>query len=521
MRRSLYGSAAAGAMVVVVAALLGLQAPARPGAAGAPATALAAAHPSLATEASLARSRLALNLRQAHPGHAEAVIHPGRDHLGSTGVAAVARAGVARPATAPARPMPLGVDVSSIQGNVDWEAVIGAGDTFAWVKATEGTYYADKTYFYGQYEGSYTAGMIRGAYHFAIPSNSTGAAQADYFVANGGGWSADGRTLPGMLDLENNPYGKSECYGLTQKDMVAWVRSFDNEYHRLTGRYPALYTNASFWNTCTGGSSVAAADPLDLAAWGPSASPVPGGWASATTWQYTDHNSLGFDGDKYLGTATGLESFALDPGVTLPPTTTTTVPCATTTTTSTTTSSTTTPSTTTSSTTTTTGGTTTSTTTASTTTTTAAPTTTTTTPACPTTTTTRPDPTTTTTTTTTTTVPPPPPNRLASGEVLARGQRILSGNGRFELLMQRDGNLVLYVVHGRALWQSRTFRHPGAVAAITSAGNLEVESPGGAPLWQTHIKRTGPTYAVMQDDANLVLYRAGRKPVWASHTAGR
>jgi len=60
----------------------------------------------------------------------------------------------------------------------------------------------------------------------AIPDNSTGAAQADYFVANGGGWTGDGRTLPGMLDIEYNPYG-AECYGLTQSQMVSWISSFD------------------------------------------------------------------------------------------------------------------------------------------------------------------------------------------------------------------------------------------------------------------------------------------------------
>ncbi|GIM94689.1 hypothetical protein Ato02nite_064820 [Paractinoplanes toevensis] len=41
--------------------------------------------------------------------------------------------------------------------------------------------------------------MIRGAHHFALPNRSSGSAQADFFVGRGGGWSADGRTLPGAL----------------------------------------------------------------------------------------------------------------------------------------------------------------------------------------------------------------------------------------------------------------------------------------------------------------------------------
>lgn len=284
--------------------------------------------PTLAGEASFARSRLAANLAAPHPGRPEALTHPQSDSLGSTfphpahGTQLAATNG------------PLGTDVSDHQGNVNWSAVVAAGDRFVWSKATEGTYYTDSTYFAQQYNGSYQAGLIRGAYHFAIPNDSTGAAQADFFVANGGGWSADGHTLPGMLDLENNPYAGGECYGLTHAQMVAWVVSFDNEYRRLTGRFPVLYTNGSFWDTCTGGSSLAAVDPLDVAAWGPSPSPLPGGWGTATVWQYTDANSLGYDGDMYLGSPAGLQAFAYGTGGVDPtgPVTTTTVPTTTSTT---------------------------------------------------------------------------------------------------------------------------------------------------------------------------------------------
>ena len=52
------------------------------------------------------------------------------------------------------------------------------------------------------YEGATKNKIIRGGYHFAHPDTSTGAAQANYFLAHGGGWSADGLTLPGAIDLE-------------------------------------------------------------------------------------------------------------------------------------------------------------------------------------------------------------------------------------------------------------------------------------------------------------------------------
>lgn len=86
------------------------------------------------------------------------------------------------------------------------------------MQATEGTTYIDSS-FSSHYSGATTAGLIRGGYHFAHPDASTGAAQATFFLAHGGGWSNDGKTLPGMLDIEYNPNGAT-CYGLSASAMV-------------------------------------------------------------------------------------------------------------------------------------------------------------------------------------------------------------------------------------------------------------------------------------------------------------
>ena len=80
--------------------------------------------------------------------------------------------------------------------------------------------------------------------------------QADYFVAHGGGWSADGQTLPGALDIEYNPYGPNECYGYSQAQMVEWIQSFSDQYHARTTRYPVIYTTLDWWVACTGNSPI-------------------------------------------------------------------------------------------------------------------------------------------------------------------------------------------------------------------------------------------------------------------------
>lgn len=193
-----------------------------------------------------------------------------------------------------------GVDVSSHQGNVNWAGLWSSGVKWAYVKATEGTYYKNP-YFAQQYNGSYNIGMIRGAYHFATPDTATGTAQADYFVNNGGGWSRDGKTLPGALDIEWNPYGAA-CFGKTQSGMVTWIRDFLNRYKARTGRNAVIYTATSWWTQCTGNySGFGAANPLWIARYNTTPGALPAGWAYQTMWQYTSSGPIVGDHNKFNG----------------------------------------------------------------------------------------------------------------------------------------------------------------------------------------------------------------------------
>jgi GH25 family lysozyme M1 (1,4-beta-N-acetylmuramidase) len=153
-------------------------------------------------------------------------------------------------------------------------------------QATEGTSYQDPN-FSTYYTGATDAGLIRGGYHFARPDGASGSAQASYFVSHGGGWSGDGKTLPGMLDIEYGP--TSTCYGLSTSAMVSWITSFVDQYHSLTGRHPMIYTTNDWWTTCTGNSQAFSANsPLVLARYGSSVGTIPGGWPYQTIWQYSD-----------------------------------------------------------------------------------------------------------------------------------------------------------------------------------------------------------------------------------------
>ena len=207
---------------------------------------------------------------------------------------------------------PKGHDVSSHQKNVDWRSAKAKGATFVYVKATESHTYRNP-YFSQQYNGSRAAGLIRGAYHFALPDKSSGITQARHFVRNGGAWRADGWTLPPALDIEYNPYGKKKCYGLSKAKMASWITAFSNEGNRLTGRRPVIYTTAHWWNTCTNSSSVfTSKHALWLARYNAAdAGALPsGGWKLWTFWQYDNSGTLPGDQNLFNGTPAQLKRFA-------------------------------------------------------------------------------------------------------------------------------------------------------------------------------------------------------------------
>lgn len=259
----------------------------------------------------------ALALLLVLPGAAEASgdgdngrpAHPEKDWMGST---LVENEGHTQTKPASSRNLTAsveGVDVSSHNGNVAWATLKKNGSRFAYVKATEGTTYRNPN-FTQQYNGSYRSGMIRGSYHFALPSNSSGAAQADYFASHGGGWSKDGKTLPGALDVEYNPYGAA-CYGKSQSAMVGWIADFVRTYKARTGRDAVIYTSTTWWKKCTGNSTrFNGTNPLWIARWGASPGELPGRWPFHTFWQYTSKGQTVGDHDRFNGSFARLQALA-------------------------------------------------------------------------------------------------------------------------------------------------------------------------------------------------------------------
>ena len=201
-----------------------------------------------------------------------------------------------------------GIDVSGHNESVDWAQHWADGKRFAYIKATEGSTFRSSK-FSAQYTDSYHAGYIRGAYHFARPDGAPGDIQADYFVDHGGAWSADGQTLPGVLDIEMPYFEGDQCWDLTPAEMVAWIKAFTTRYHERTGRHAVIYTGYYWWVDCTGNSAEFRDNPLWLAAWRTTPpEKIPASWSGGWTfWQYTDKP---LDQNLFAGDLPQLTQFA-------------------------------------------------------------------------------------------------------------------------------------------------------------------------------------------------------------------
>lgn len=209
---------------------------------------------------------------------------------GAAATAAAADAQVA-PAPAVANAQPVGIEVSAAHGDVNWDGPAASSVRFAYIHATEGIAHKSPT-FAAQYDGASDDKLIRGAYHIALPDQSSGAAQADFFVDNGGSWSADGQTLPGAVSLSYNPAGAT-CYDLSPPELIGWLHDFADEYKARVGREVVIQTTADWWNSCTDSATeFGTLHPLWIAQYGIADPMLPAGWNSYTFWQYATTSQL-------------------------------------------------------------------------------------------------------------------------------------------------------------------------------------------------------------------------------------
>jgi len=133
------------------------------------------------------------------------------------------------------------------------------------------------------------------------------------------------------------------------------------------------------------------------------------------------------------------------------------------------------------------------------------------------------------------TTPPGVKNLLKPNEYLTSNKYLVSDNKAFFLIMQSDGNLVVYKGSGPsdnkgALWNSKTGGKGESFAIMQSDGNFVVYKGSGpsdnkGALWNSKTGGKGESFAIMQDDGNFVVYKGSgpsdnKGALWNSKTGG-
>ena len=127
-----------------------------------------------------------------------------------------------------------GIDVSHHQGVIDWQRVKASGQTFAFIKATEGADFRD-TRFSQNWQLARQHGLVTGAYHF-FTFCSPGLAQAENFLAVA---PLEAPLLPLAVDVEFT----GNCVGWESVDEIRReLRAFVELVEQRVGHSPLLYT---------------------------------------------------------------------------------------------------------------------------------------------------------------------------------------------------------------------------------------------------------------------------------------
>ena len=113
---------------------------------------------------------------------------------------------------------------------------------------------------------------------------------------------------------------------------------------------------------------------------------------------------------------------------------------------------------------------------------------------------------------------------LTDGQSIKQGEFLVSKNGSFKLIMQKDGNLVIYDMYKKAIWSTHTNHKGGERLLMRNDGILTVYKKNNSHAWSSSKKkRKGGTHILkMQDDGNLVdyhNYKNKNKAIWSSRTS--
>lgn len=141
-----------------------------------------------------------------------------------------------------------GVDVSSYQGDIDWDVLASQNIDYAYIKATEGSSHVDRCFSYN-WENASRQDIRIGAYHF-FSFESAGKTQAELFCNN---VTPVKNMLPPVIDVEF--YGRfTSADDIDVDEVASQLRVMVDELASYYGVKPVIYVSDKTYETIVRGN---------------------------------------------------------------------------------------------------------------------------------------------------------------------------------------------------------------------------------------------------------------------------
>lgn len=181
-----------------------------------------------------------------------------------------------------------GIDVSSYQGEIDWDILAKQDISFAFIKATEGSSYVD-SYFSDNYINASKTDLRIGAYHF-FSFETSGADQAELFIAT---VQKTENMLPPVVDIEF--YGNNEKNPPSKEDVQRNLNELLDNLEDNYGVKPIIYASQKTYKMYISNSY----NDYDIWIRGVYSTPTLDDGCIWTFWQYTNREKLdGYNGEE-------------------------------------------------------------------------------------------------------------------------------------------------------------------------------------------------------------------------------
>lgn len=176
--------------------------------------------------------------------------------------------------------MIAGIDLSNNNPVANFAAIRAAGYEFCIHKASEGVGFRDR-YLEPRWREMKAAGVARGCYHFARPSQTSARAEADYFLGIVTPLLEPGDSV--WLDQEDERF-----HGNASPWSLEWLERVE----QALGFTPGIYTYPSYIPERQLNDFKLARYPLWWASYANPMRPTPLPWSKTAVWQYTSDGTV-------------------------------------------------------------------------------------------------------------------------------------------------------------------------------------------------------------------------------------